>query len=324
MARITCTLWGDDGGDRGQMLVFTGFLIAFTILGISIMTAAGVETSTNVHGEPVSDVTRGDVLKDAVRVNIRDVIRVENTAMESDVASDVNNAVDSIATTYEQRYADRGVVVEITRGTTTTGERVAWDTPGSDFTNETGAGDWVVSTGINDVRQFDVTVQTASLPATTPTQRNVESTAPGFKTRRAGVNVTRYVYVNSNTGDVTVTTVTEGTGVTETCSVGAVQNNAISGDVTVSVTTGDVVSGGFATTCGDGVTRNAVTGVEVVNGDAATGSFEYVTSNTPSTTTDSNLTTAAAVYSVEMTYTYDTAKTTYETTRTITPGGVTA
>lgn len=308
------TMTDFSGDSRGQLLIVGGVVVA------ALLITAGVVFNTALFSEAqsVSETYGGNAaasedLKNGIRSDITTIISIENEQMDGTAADDTEEIIRNIDTYLRDRKAKHGVVTELTHKSTTRGTRVEWTDGTAVFTNADGNETWDVTT-FTDIRGYSFTPDTGALHETAdPSVSTLESSVYGVRFNPDNANnETRYVYVNSNTDELTVRSVDATDTITGTCSI----TNETSS--TVHFTTNTLSTDGSEHRCEDMWPTIGVDKIQFVNGDAAKGQFSF-TVDGGSVTTPSEMETAAAVYAMDVTYHYQTSNVVHTTETRVAP-----
>lgn len=228
MARVSFhPLTRDATDDRGQLVVITGLVIAVVLVGLVILVNTAIYTENLATRDP--DIGDGEAIEyaDTVRTGIGGLIDREN-ADEYDeyshVTANVTVGVETLDTTLQRTYVERGVDATLNESGITydEGRLVRQTDENRQFESATGISDeWDVAHDVNGTRAFTATVDDASLNETTDENLGdafhvaVEENATGNMTWEA------YVYENESTNEIAVAIGTNDTEPTERCSVAA-------------------------------------------------------------------------------------------------------
>lgn len=299
---------------RGQLLLVGGVVIAALLITIGIVFNAALFTEARL----VSDTSGGNAaaseeVKNSIRIDIVQIISTENEQMDSTAPSDTQQVIANIDTYLQNRQAQYGVVTTVDEASTTEGTRAEWTDETASFTNPDGNATWEVAS-FNQIRAYSVTPDTDSLAELSdPSASTLNSSAFGIRFNPADPdNETRYIYVNSNTDDLTVRAVDASETITATCTI----SNSTGSSIHL---TGNMLTTDEATTrCEELWPDISVTEVEYINGQQAKGRFNFTVEGS-SITTHSNIQTADAVYAIEVAYHYQTSDVKHTTTTRVAP-----
>lgn len=306
----------DSSASRGQLLIATSIIVAALLITLSMAFNAALFTEAKYTSTTFSDTERGDSLKNTHVTDIRHTMERENTQMDGEAVTDTETVIQNIDARTADRQTKYGAVVTLTHVGTTTGKRVTWTNPESNFTNADGNTTWVVTNGIGDIRAFELNFTSLSTVSGTDTA-TVEDEAFGVVLNPSdATNETRYFYRRD--GDIHVKGVDESGTTTTTCSV------LSSEDTKIKLTTGELDAEVVQRQCDGAWPEFGVDEIGFTNADAAEGVFEYTISSgavAPNEESQpSELSAASAVYDVTVQYTYTTDTTRYKTEKRVTRG----
>lgn len=296
---------------RGQLLIVTAVVIAALILSLAVVFNTALFTEAQATSGTFSDTARGESLKDTQITNTGQTIKTENEQMDGDARSDVEAAIRNIDTQTSQRQAKYGAIVSLTHDSTTEGTRVEWNED-TTFTNNDGNATWRVTHSLVAIRAFSMNFSTLpSLSNPTVGELRNDSFGVAFNPEDATENATRYVYTDDDT--IHIAGIDEDRSITTSCSI---TNRTTT---TIHFTTDTLTAPDEESPCRNLWPDFDVETVQFENGDTATGEFEYV-SDGGGEGAATEITTAAAVYSLKVTYEYTTDDVEYATTTRVAEG----
>lgn len=299
---------------RGQLLLVGGVVIAALLITIGIVFNAALFTEAQL----VSDTYGGNAdaseeIKNSLRIDIVQIISTENEQMDGTAPTDTQQIIANIDTYLQNRQAQYGVVTTVNEESTTDGTRAEWTDETASFTNPDGNTTWEVAS-FNQIRAYSVTPDTDSLAALSdPSASTLNSSAFGIRFNPADPNnETRYIYINSNTDELTVRAVDASETITATCTIPDSTGSSIH------LTGNTLMTDATTTRCEELWPDISVTEVQYINGEKAKGRFNFTVEG-GSITTHSNIQTADAVYAIAVAYHYQTSNVEHTTTTRIAP-----
>lgn len=297
---------------RGQLLIVTAVVIAALVLSLAVVFNTALFTEAQATSGTFSDTARGESLKDTQITNTAQTIETENEQMDGDARSDVEAAIRNIDTQTSQRQAKYGAIVSLTHDSTTEGTRVEWNDQDAAFINNDGNATWRVTDGLVSIRAFEINFSTLpSLSTPTVGELRNDSFGVAFNPEDTAKNATRYIYTDDDT--IHIAGIDEDRSITTSCSI---TNRTTT---TIHFTTDTLTASDEESPCRNLWPDFDVETVQFENGDTATGEFEYV-SDGGDEGAATEITTAAGVYSLTVTYEYTTDDVEYATTTRVAEG----
>jgi hypothetical protein len=314
MAPIKKQMRGEFVSDssRGQLLIVTAVVIAALILSLAVVFNTALFTEAQSTSATFSDTARGESLKDTQITNIAQTIETENKQMDGDAEQDVKIIIKNIDTQTSQRQAKYGAIVSVSHSSTTGGTRVEWEDSDAEFINNDGNATWKVTDGIGSIRAFSMNFSTLpSLSDPTVADLQDDSFGIAFNPEDTAENATRYIYTHDDT--IHIRGVDDTKSITTSCSI------TDRTTTTVHLSTDTLTSRDEELPCRNLWPDFDVETVQFENGNTATGEFEYVRDDGDEGTA-TEIRTAAAVYSLQVTYEYTTDDVEYATTTRVAEG----
>jgi hypothetical protein len=223
-------------GDRGQLILVAGFVIAVTFVALALVMNAAIftENLATRSGPPGPDEALS--YRQAVEQTVFDIVVYANRVNDTDydgLATNVTIAVREYGALSGRQHAVSGAAVNLSRSPSfNNGTELSQNGTGN-FSDATGTENWSLASGVDNTRDF--TIKVSSL-------NSLESNGDGHGFRVVAnesgddwwFNVTR---VNNASGDYAVVTVHDPSGAETTCGkdVGASDS-----DFWVNVTAGTV------------------------------------------------------------------------------------
>lgn len=297
--------------DRGQILVVGAFAIALLLVALAIVlngAAATENLATDGDGGAARDAIRFE--RDAKAGVAGAMVAVNREAYETEVGLEaaLEETVEEWSAAADQSGASRGVSVTVDDVSVVSyGVRVAQENDSRTFVDADGSADWTLASDADDVALFRARLDRSSLA-------NETAGDPFSVTATDGTDTWRATFVDDGTAINVVVVGPEGT---TTCST------------TANETVVDFVAGSLgnqscpALSLSDDLTGPYAVGVE--NATNATGTFEFVVGPNATVADDGRFgadgpTRSPALYEVQVSIDYESARVSYGNTFTVEVG----
>jgi len=203
-------------GDRAQLLLVAGLVIAVTFVALALT------LNTVIYTENLASRSAGaaggdasirflDTTEEAIS-GILDRANRNHTESHAAVRGNVTTDLDAWTNTTARSHAASGIVVNVSDRTLRNGTRIVQTNGSRNFTAADGSDDWTLADDVSGVRQFRLNVTNASLTNTTQTVLEADEVFYVHVNAPSGTWEV-YVYkdlVGANTINVTVKNVTSG------------------------------------------------------------------------------------------------------------------
>ena len=319
MADVRASSGASRGEARGQLMLVAalGLAVLFVSLALIVNTAIFTENLAT-RGSDIGGGTEAVRYLDASRTGVTGLIEFANYHQNSsydDLQTELVNGVDALDNRTGRQFAMSSRAVETSLNTSQNGTRIAQTEDGRAFTNASDAADWVAVQDVSNVRAVRMNVSEGSLVAAgdEPFKLVVED----------GGGDTWNMTLSSSGADVVDVTVGGTTG-SGSCSVTGVSS------AWVNVTDGTLAGEPCEPLGTIAEALSTPYAVRFVNGDNATGTYSFVVDNdTLAENVGSNPHLDAvggqpfathAIYSANLTVTYETPQLFYNATVRVAPG----
>jgi len=236
---LDCASADTDAGDRAQLLLVAGLVIAVTFVALALTLNTVIYTENLATRS--SDVAGGDDsirFLDATEDGIAGILdRANRNHNESHAAvrDNVTADVDAWRNTTGRSFAINGIVTNVSNRNLTNGTRMLQTDGSRDFTAADGSSNWTLASNASATRQFRLNVTNASLTDSEHTAVGVTSEVFHVQFNDGTARHRLYVYRDTTVGTVNVTVVTNGS-----LTAGSDPCSASGSNVFVNVTAGTV------------------------------------------------------------------------------------
>lgn len=230
----------DGAGDRAQLLLVAGLVIALMIMSLALTVNAVIHTE-NVGSRGTAggdDPIRFLAATETAVAGVLERANRDHTGSHATLRETVIADLGAWRTMTGRSYAATGVVTSVSARTLHNGTRLVQANRSRDFTAADGSSTWTLASGVSGTRRFRLTVTNVSL--STASHATVGAGGDVFHlyiTDRSASRWRVFVYRNATSGAISVTTQTETGGLPPTKSGPC---SATGDAISVNVTAGTV------------------------------------------------------------------------------------
>lgn len=337
--------WGGDGdrhghgqgdgrrGERGQLLLIGGLLLAITLVSLTLILNSGIYTH-NLATRSGSAADEALAHRSGVESGVGDLVEVAIDDHPDDLDGQTATITDALPAIREQvgrAVARDSTYANVTYVGQTNGTRIVQSTD-RNFTNASGASDWELVANAAGIRRFRLDVDRSDLVSTD--KSSVDGT-DAFRVRLVDDDGNEWlVYVYEAGGETKVVTenattstkygpCSDADGTTTRITVTA---GTVAGDRCPALEFFDRLGNDLDPTSGLTVQYNST---ETSDSPTVSGTYELTANRSESAVDDGDFQSDAsgdfpnareAVYSVEVEFVYETSDLTYETLIAVVPG----
>lgn len=322
MADVRLGPTGDDSApdNRGQLILITGFALAFTLVAIVLLLNTVIYTE-NIASRGL-DRSADEALeyRSGAVEGVGDLLVEMNQDGYNETAFET--AVSNLSAMLRGAHIDRGTlaVLDASRLDSTSGHLLRQTNASRSYVNATGAANWTLATDVSQTRRVRLTINSSAGLATATADTAAGAGVLNFSVNSSTATWSVYIYENATAGGIEVATATNGTQPDRRCRVST-------SDPVVDLTAGTIAESACSgLEWADGITEQY--DLRITNGDAVNGTYSLtVEGETTPVTANFNTGPAAdspqsidAVYSVSLPLYYETPTLVYDTWIRVAPG----